>query len=259
MYDRELVERVWKAIHQKKNMEKLYASLKMAVEFAHTEGAIPFGIGNSKTQCFSTYRKVGDTCPKTCPYLNGDCYAMHGNTYIHQKRSNARVDSAVDATVSCFLLGTAYGRPVRMHVSGDFFYKGQLDIGYAENLENALQYAKKFVVALGKTPADVFTYSHANDEEIGELRDTLPSVEILHSDAWEPGGAVVYPHNQLAFAKKETGLKLVGCLSQSKGIHCSNCGICQKAVKKGLTVVFNPHGAREKRLLRNMKLEPWSA
>jgi hypothetical protein len=77
-------------------------------------------------------------------------------------------------------------------------------------------------------------------------------VIIRQSDAWIPGGAVVWEHSRLPEKRLDfPWLRLVACpVQQGIGVTCRKCGLCW--TKTGLTVVFDPHGASRSTIIRRL-------
>ena len=73
----------------------------------------------------ATYRKVGPTCPQSCPLLGNGCYAQRNHVNIHQQRADKRQDSLDE------LCGLDM---VRHLVSGDAFKGNRLDRPFVRQL-----------------------------------------------------------------------------------------------------------------------------
>ena len=86
----------------------------------------PVGVSNKKTGTVSTYRKVGDTCPSECQFLNNGCYAQKGHVAIQQRRHKT-LKSDLLSVLLAVSFASNLNIPVRLNVSGDFFLNDKVD------------------------------------------------------------------------------------------------------------------------------------
>jgi hypothetical protein len=115
--------------------------------------------GNAKTGFVgATYRKVGETCPSTCAMLlSKSCYALSSFTGITQRRSERdpfdgmKYYGFLEALSNSPKKLAKIGSTVRLHVSGDFFYKDEIDTPYVNGVKLAHE---AFPGILG------YTYTH---------------------------------------------------------------------------------------------------
>lgn len=180
---------------------------------------------------FTTYRKVGDTCPLTCsmhPDHEDDrlyghlCYARGGNTGIHQRR--AIPDPNDGQQVRNWIQTRPPDCKIRLHVSGDFYLNNQLDLLYFYDV--ALGFANR---------PDItgWVYTHGGMADLIWMRDNSPdnlsiqwSLEDLETaqqcqDVGMRGLTCIVPKD---FDRKVKGL--VMCPEQTHGIPCVKCGLC---------------------------------
>jgi hypothetical protein len=139
------------------------------------------------------------------------------------------------------------GTCARLHVTGDLLRQGRLDRPYVEELYRTAK-------VLGGSPSDPVAFSYTHVPGVEELLADLASVGVIirQSDAWIPGGAVVWPHSKLLEKRLQfPWLRLVPCPAQQGiGVTCRKCGLCWRRL--GLTIVFDPHGASRSTIIRRL-------
>jgi hypothetical protein len=125
--------------------------------------------GNSKlgTNCVEITRPVGDTCPSTCPYLDGDCYQERiENTYPGVRpKALVNVVSNRNKIRAALLYSQASGMGFRFQVGGDWFRDGKLDLEYLADVE----WACESIVSRGGSLEGVFFYTHVIDKRVAAL------------------------------------------------------------------------------------------
>lgn len=206
----------------------------------------PIGVGNKKVRGPATYRPLPGTCAPECPYLS-ICYAESGNVVIHAQRSRD------DSVASLFSIAIAIAAvelmdaPIRLHVSGDFYSGGKLDEEYLSGL-CVLGFETQHS---SRSRPWAWTYTHAPPEIFDDWREELrmAGIEILYSDRFEPGGAVVWPHELFPVLNGDDTLKFVKCLEQVNGTPCIVCDLCRHARAKNQCIVFDPNRARYKMVM----------
>ena len=207
---------------------------------------VPFGDGDSKTGSPGTYRPVGRSCPSDCPYLGRGCYAEVGNVALHQCRSTIDRESAVNSAAACMAIASIHGQRARLHVSGDFGANGQIDREYVRRLAQMAQLVRAETGRWGLA----WTYTHFPPADFEPYRLALQArgITVVYSDHAEPGGAVVWHHNDVdTLRANNPGVKFGKCPAQlSKNMDCAKCGLCWKARGLGLCIVFDPHGTSSK-------------
>lgn len=213
-------------------------------------GGVPFGDGDAKTGVPSTYRRVGDTCPPTCPYLNG-CYATVHHVGRAQRSASNDVDAAVATAMVCIVWAQKTGRPAaRLHVSGDFGVDRDDSERYLNELRSAL-YALRFAAAERSYhwPATVaWTYTHHEGEWMESWRGWMvdAGLYIRRSDYFGPGGAVVWDFNDIVAARSKSSSPVAKCPAQLRDVNCADCRLCWE--RPDVTIAFNPHGATASRV-----------
>lgn len=203
---------------------------------------------NSKTGLVSaTYAPI-QSCPTSCPFINGGCYAQHGHCGIHLNRINKvakelkktrPVDIArIEAKEILNLSGTM---PLRLHIVGDCKTPKA-----AEILASACkEYSKK-------AGQKVWTYTHAwktiPREKWGEI-SVLASCESIDDAkyAMDRGyAASVVRAKPFDNNFDYQGVRMVGCPEMLKGIPCNRCNMCmddKKLLANKRVICFFVHGA----------------
>ena len=198
----------------------------------------PMGLRNKKVGGPCTYRPLKDTCTSNCPYAE-TCYANGGHVALAAKRSTSLLEESLFAVAALLACGERSDVPVRLHVSGDFFLKDELDVEYIEGLA-LLGHASKH-----PTKPWAWTYTHAAEELFRPYAKLLrkAGITVLFSDVFKAGGAVVYPFDELASLVPPAGANLFKCPQQINRTPCVVCKVCLTAPENKLCIVFNPHGA----------------
>ena len=234
----------------------LYASRGMADSMRDalaTMGAacVPVGDGDAKTASPGTYRPVGGSCPKSCPYLDDGCYAQGGNVNTHQRRAQESIEAAANGAALAMVWARQTGRVARLHVSGD----GKAVDGpeaFSPKYADLLCAAADAVNRMSGQPQGTvcaWSYTHfpVGAGRTGQLIERLASHGIIvrASDKLGHGGAVVMPFADVPAVRKATGVKLAKCPAQLGDTDCNACRLCW--TRPDLTIVFSPHGATKKR------------
>lgn len=207
---------------------------------------LPMGCGNQKTDLPGFYRKVGDTCPSYCPFLNNGCYAQVGHTTIHQNKATNSKQAVLNSIVICSYISDKYfNNWSRMFVSGDVFIDNKVDVELLTKMKEVGKFLQqklsKKIVAYG--------YTHSKDHSfLKELKEC--GLPLVASDYLGQGGCIVHPFDNFNELKQKVeGFKLVKCPAQLKAkLKCNGCSLCAKAFDKNICIVFDPHGSKKKLL-----------
>lgn len=240
----------------------------------------PVGNSNSKTDVPNTYRAVGSTCPKTCKFhpehydekkkLTGTCYAWSGHVRMqwsrfdrNRKRSTVLIEEINSAILAIYYrqLTREYLREMnttgaRLHVSGDFYFKGRLDTSYI----NSIYYAAFLLSKRFPNSKELaYTYTAIPMEEFEKYRLALETVNIyVNYSRMSPENlsgrqTIVWEHEKIdeLLPFVEAGTKIVPCLSQThESMTCRRCGLCGYKNQDKILVVFDPHGHNKNTLHR---------
>lgn len=236
------LDRVHAAITTKGGLLRTFNS---SVRKLRTLCATPLGVGNSKTACLSTYRKVGLNCPTTCPYLNNGCYAEGGRVDLVQKRCQGDPIQDAITAVSCIYVAGLYDEPFRFNVSGDLYHNGRLDRLFMRLVAHGIRLCE--AVLQWRMPRG-WTYTHASQPtDLAYIRSwsEQTGIAVRISDYVGEGGAMVYPLARIADLRQR-GLTAIACPAQTgKVASCRTCKVCWSGVG---TVIFDPHGNRKKQV-----------
>jgi len=127
--------------------------------------------GNSKigANALALSRPVGDTCPPSCSALGNGCYAEKTEKVFPGVRPAVMENRVSDwnRLRSLFLLASAQGRPVRLHVGGDFMLDGKLDRPYLANIRKACE----SITSRGGELPMIWVYSHVIRREVARLSE----------------------------------------------------------------------------------------
>lgn len=197
-------------------------------------------------QMGATYRKVGDSCPSSCPLLNNGCYAQSGKTAMHQKR--AEISEGDGAKFQAWV-STTKAKLIRLHVSGDFFSGDKPDKEYIDGVLKGFK-ARKDVVG--------YTYTHGW-KKLSKRLNSLDNLTVNASTdntqdrikavkaGWPVVMVVTDDEKRKSWMDEATGKKVVVCPNQTSGITCNQCMLCAKKHRPQI-VAFKAHGALRKRV-----------
>lgn len=128
-------------------------------------------VGNDKIGSFSIEmsRPVGDTCPTTCSALGNGCYRERSEKIFSRVRPSVMGNLVTDwnRLRAMFLLASAQGRPVRLHVGGDFMLDGKLDREYLANIRKACE----SITSRGGELPRIWVYTHVLRREVARLAE----------------------------------------------------------------------------------------
>lgn len=202
----------------------------------------------------ATYAPIRQTCPESCPLRDGNgCYAEGGNVGLHMRRRQDRADGLNGDTIAILEAAEIKDaaarvkddRPLRIHVSGD-----------ASTPFRAATLAS----AAAHWPGRVYTYTHAwrnVPRAAWGAVSVLASVESIAAakEALRAGyaPAIVVARHESDRARVVDGVRVIPCPSQTRGVKCTDCGLCMQADKLhaiGAAIAFETHGQSKKRALR---------
>lgn len=221
----------------------------------------------------ATYVSIEASCPDTCALKGEGCYASMGNVGVHVRRldkvaketNSSDVEAATqerDAIIASFKgKNIPYGKPLRLHVSGDCKTKKAVKI-LNEGIDN-------YVKRGGK----VWTYTHAwkavkrsdwsNNVSVLASIDKPSDVNLARKKGYAPAIVVAeFPDSDKAFTLMDSGsTKFIPCPNQTKSdVTCLDCKLCMTADKlfeRNMGIAFQSHGVQKnkinKRLLNVIK------
>ena len=209
---------------------------------------VPFGDGDEKTASPGTYRPVGLTCPRTCPYLGAGCYAQGGNVAIHERRASVDRDAAIVSAAVAMVWAARTGRVARLHVSGDVMGPdGRVDHAYVHGLADV---ARSVSTLRGGAGPVAWTYTHAPAGPWVELlREAGVAVRLSdRAGAW--GAVVVADRSDARVKRAGMSSPLAVCPAQLSGTTCATCRLCW--ARPDVTIAFVAHGIRASKVRSNL-------
>ena len=188
------------------------------------------------------------TCPNSCPFLAGGCYAMNGHmSMIVTKRINRATPEGMTpeqiARVEAREIDKLSGkRDLRLHVVGD----SPTEWG-TMNLATA---AESFMRRGGRK---VWTYTHAWREvsrdawgEISVLASCETAEEVAEARARGYAAAVVVKSHPGDRRYELDGMQVLPCPEQTRGVQCVDCRLCmddRQLLEAGTVIGFAIHGS----------------
>jgi hypothetical protein len=203
---------------------------------------------NSKTGLVSaTYAPI-QSCPKTCPFIDGGCYAQHGHCGIHLRRlnKNAQAQKKTRASDIARIEAQAIRElksnlPLRLHIVGD-----------CKTPKAAEIVARASGEYIQKTAQPVWTYTHAwktiPREKWGNI-SVLASCETIEDAkyAMERGYAASIVRAKIfKHAFEYQGVNMVPCPEMVRNVPCNKCKLCTKdqmLINSKRVICFFPHGS----------------
>jgi hypothetical protein len=207
--------------------------------------------GNARVD--ATYVSIGASCPKDCPLRGEGCYAQLGRVALQVARLDASGDARDAARDEARAIDRAYdgakvprGRMLRLHVSGDC---------------RTASAARLVDQAVGRWQSRgggiAWSYTHAwriVPRAAWKHVSMLASMERLAEGAaalasgYAPA-CVVAEHPADGRAFERDGVRWIPCPQQTRGVACTDCGLCLDArglVDRGSGITFAAHGAARK-------------
>lgn len=227
--------------------------------------------------CSSTYVSIAATCPDTCEFKDGGCYAMAGftgNALRRMDREAHRESLSADDVIAieCELIegsfrtgrgpiarvpqdGARGGRDLRLHVGGDVSSEeGARMLGAA---------AYRWRLRGG---GSVWTYTHRwvdiDRDAWGSSISVLASVENIEfaHHARKLGYAPALVVDKFASDKAHTlregkrSLKVIPCPAQTRGTTCVECRLCldRDLHTMNVAIGFSVHGVEAAKARRRL-------
>lgn len=205
----------------------------------------------------TTHVSIAATCPSSCPFRAGACYAIAGlhrqNGALLDERARDRDPDDVIAAEVALIDSTwkrgvpqdgprGWGRPLRLHVAGDVS---------SETGARMLSGAAKRWLDRGGGP--VWTYTHRWREIprdawgwVSVLASVEHQAEVALARARGYVAAVTvkhYPDGHRAF--RFGGVTAIPCPAEVGSVTCASCGLCwddERLTERGLAIAFAAHG-----------------
>lgn len=188
------------------------------------------------------------TCPTSCAFLAGGCYAMNGHmsliaTKPLNRNTPADMTAAQIARIEARAIDTLSGRlDLRLHIVGDSFTEtGTINIATA---------AEAFMRRGGRR---VWTYTHAWREvpreawgEVSVLASCETEAEVLEARARGYAAALVVESHGTPKRHAQGPLQVLPCPEQTRGVQCVSCRLCmddRRLLATGTVIAFAVHGS----------------
>ena len=212
----------------------------------------------------STYVSIATTCPNTCPFKAGACYAITGITGIAGRKLDAAAQGlTADQVIAeeTRLIDGAFnrgrvpqdgargGRDLRLHVGGDVGSTAgaQLLAGAAGRWRN-------------RGGGAVWSFTHTWREvpheawaSISVLESSEQPEDIRAARAAGYAAAIVvdkFPSDK-AFSLPGSTTKIVPCPAETRGKTCVECRLCldaDKLARRNIAIAFEAHGPTARRV-----------
>ena len=206
--------------------------------------------GNVKTGPIPVTTTSSDSCPPSCPFSGGGCYAKSGPIALHWKKVSDGARGGSLENLTDFVRALPDGQLWRMNQAGDL-----------PGLGERIDVAALRKIAKSNTGKRGFTYTHKHERK-GNLRHikaandagfvvNLSANSPQHADTLAETGAgpVVCVLDQATTKNSTTpaGRKIVVCPATVRDdITCESCGLCARA-NRSIIIGFPAHGTAKKK------------
>jgi hypothetical protein len=211
----------------------------------------------------ATYASIKATCPSTCPLKDEGCYAQTSYVGMVNQRMNrrARQGSPLDvARAEARALDSAYksgqvpqGRALRLHVSGD---------------SRSVKGTRVLNAAVARWKArgggDCWSYTHAwahvprsEWSNVSILASVASTSEVpkARAQGYAPAIVVSQHPSDKAFTLSGSDTTWIPCPNQTRGVGCTDCGLCMKAnwlYETNRGIAFAVHGIYKNKLKKHL-------
>ena len=206
--------------------------------------------GNVKTGPIPVTTTSSDSCPPSCPFSGGGCYAKSGPIALHWKKVSEGERGGSLEDLTSFIDSLPRGQLWRMNQAGDLPGLGErIDVAALRKITKANQ---------GKRG---FTYTHKHERK-GNLRHVkaandggftvnLSANSPQHADTLAETGAgpVVCVLDSATTQNSTTpaGRKIVVCPATVRDdVTCATCGLCARSTRS-IIIGFPAHGTAKKK------------
>jgi hypothetical protein len=189
------------------------------------------------------------SCPSSCGFLAGGCYAMNGHmSLMATKPLNRNTPADMTAEQIARLEARAIGelsgkRDLRLHIVGD---------SYTENgTINIANAAEAFMRRGGRK---AWTYTHAWRQvprwawgDVSVLASCETEADVLEARALGYAAAIVVETHGTAKRHQDGQLQVLPCPEQTRGVPCVSCRLCmddRRLLASETVIAFAIHGGR---------------
>ena len=216
---------------------------------------------NAKTGKMPVTTSEESTCPTTCPFYGGSCYAKSG---FHLRQHWQKVSNKERGTnwqgLTDFVRSLKPNQIFRHNQAGDWAYTTD-DSGnelVRLDLIKSLVDANKASGARGYTythhklnthNVEAFKYANKNGFTVNASTESLEDADTAISKGL-PAVCVV-DNSKAVPTHTPKGTKVVVCPAQVRDITCKDCGLCQQS-KRTCVVAFLAHGNKAKEVNKSL-------
>jgi len=206
--------------------------------------------GNAKTGPIPVTTTSQNSCPPSCPFSGGGCYAKSGPLALHWARVSQGARGGSLDELTAFIAGLPAGQLYRHNQAGDLPGKGE-----------SLDYRALRKIVQANAGRRGFTYTHKHERRSnlkhikaandGGFTINLSANSPAHADELADTGAgpVVCVLDQ-AMTKNTTtpaGRKIVVCPATVRDdVTCSTCGLCARS-SRSVIIGFPAHGTSKRK------------
>jgi hypothetical protein len=205
---------------------------------------------NAKTGPIPVTTTSADSCPPSCPFSGGGCYAKSGPLSLHWvKVSEGARGGSLDGLTS-FIAGLPEGQLWRHNQAGDLPGEGEkIDVKALAKIIHANKGKRGFT----------YTHKYASKRNKWIIRESndqgftvnLSANSPQHADELADTGAgpVVCVLDQATTKNTTTpaGRKIVVCPATVRDdVTCSTCGLCARSTRS-VIIGFPAHGTAKKK------------
>lgn len=234
---------------------------------------------NAKTGNIVQSYSSPSSCPVSCPFKDGSCYAKNIRTAKVWERADNREDKrfiGCQADLANALTGALWLDKgdrdevlFRHNIAGDMAVVGtdKFDIATYLSMVSAVMTANYRLKVVGSHKyIKAFTYTHCNysitDKDSMRLMkdymlvniscETVDEAVITKDRGLNAVLTSIYPEWDIATLKAK-GIPAVQCPAQTKGITCNECRLCSR--DREAVVIFEVHGNNKGKARRVIQIK----
>jgi hypothetical protein len=206
--------------------------------------------GNVKTGPIPVTTTSSDSCPPSCPFSGGGCYAKSGPIALHWKKVSEGERGGSLEDLTAFIDSLPRGQLWRMNQAGDLPGLGErIDVVALRKITKANQGKRGFT----------YTHKHERKGNLLHIKAANGAGFVINLSANSPAhaddlaetgaGPVVCVLNSANTQNSTTpaGRKIVVCPAAVRDdITCESCGLCARA-SRSVIIGFPAHGTAKKK------------
>ena len=196
------------------------------------------------------------TCPTTCPFYGGSCYAKSGfHQRMHWKKVSNKERGGSWDDLTKFVKELKPHQLWRHNVAGDMpHFQGHIRLDLLKDLVQANQesQARGYTYSHHKLithNVEAMKFANNNGFTINASTESLSDADAA-IDKGLPAVCVVDNSKDVP-TETPNGHKVVVCPAQVRDITCKDCGLCQQS-KRSCVVAFLSHGNKAKEVNKHL-------